>query len=127
MLAPQLEGLDANGVHDVSDALVDKFAHNMKETQKIKWPAWEGCTSKQADASGVAKEVQGEVKATTQANADYNLHNLFFSRGIAAATVNVMTFKNHQRLTQQLMSDLAAIPPPRLSTCQVYSGTRRRP
>ena len=140
MLAPQLEGLDMNGIHNVSDALVDQFSH-LKETQKLKWPAWEDCASKQednngvkslptwkADANGIVKEVQGEVKATTQANTDYNLHNLFIRRGIAAAMGNVMTFKNHQRLAQRLMGDLAATPPPgyqKVSYTQVRNADQK--
>lgn len=123
-IAPQLEGLDVQGVHNVSDSLVDKAAH-MKDTKVLKWLAWEDCTTKQeenngvkslptwkADASGVVRESPGETTATTKTNTDYHLHNLLIRRGIALAQGGVVTFKNHQRLTRRFMSDLASDPPP---------------
>ena len=133
-LLPQLQGLDPDGVHNVSNALVNKCAH-MKDTKVVMCIPWEECTTKaeenkgiksmpewKADSQGVVREVPGDSKAVTKTGTDYDLHNLLIRRGIGLAMGNVMKFKSHQKLTMRLMSDLATAPPPRIQQSDVHSG-----
>ena len=124
-IKPKLGGLDLQGVHECSHALEDAFSHMRHETKVLQYPAWESCTTRseenrgqksapewKPDAHGVIKETKGESTATTKAATEYQLHNLFIRRGIAAETGGVMLFESHQKLSTRLMQSLTDTPPP---------------
>ena len=133
---PKLQGLDLEGVHEVSHALVDTCVHMREES--LQHIPWEKCTSRaeeiagdktkpewKAEAQGVIREVPGENDARSSAHTDLQLYNLLTRRGIACEMGRLMQYTTHQMLTTRLLQDLHEAPPPgyqRVSYTQIRAA-----
>ena len=133
---PKLQGLDLEGVHEVSHALVDTCVHMREES--LQHIPWEKCTSRaeeiagdktkpewKADAQGVIREMPGQNDARSSAHTDLQLYNLLTRRGIACEMGRLMQYTTHQMLTTRLLQDLHEAPPPgyqRVSYTQVRAA-----
>lgn len=121
----RLQGLDLRGNHEPGDSLVDRCVA-CYEGNRLTYIPWEACVSRDHevitgtkkdaglsfDASGVLKLSKSEAVEPMSTASDMQVRYCLVRRGLAMEQANIISYANHDRLTEKLMSARMEEPQP---------------
>ena len=137
----RLLGLNLKGPYEPSDSLVDR-ANSLYESGRLAYVEWTACTSRDheiatgskknpgvtMDSSGVLRMSKKEGYDPASTSNEIQIRYCLVRRGLALEQANLLSYANHDRLTEKLMQYRLEDPPPgfaRISLQQLEAADKR--